>query len=57
MRSEKDQIESPTMLAVPDPKHVSGEEHNYIGQVVRPEGLWYQTGIPRYEEGNKLEGL
>ena len=30
MRSEKDQIESPTMLAVPDKKHVSGEDHNFM---------------------------
>jgi hypothetical protein len=28
MRSEKDQIESPTMLAVPDPKHITDPEHN-----------------------------
>jgi hypothetical protein len=30
MRSEKDQLESPIMLAVPDQKHISGEEHNYM---------------------------
>ena len=30
MRSEKDQIKSPTMLAVPDQKHVSGEDHNFM---------------------------
>jgi len=28
MRSEKDQIESPSMLSVPDKKHITGGEHN-----------------------------
>lgn len=28
MRSEKDQIESPEMLAVPDQKHITDLEHN-----------------------------
>lgn len=28
MRSEKDQLESPSMLAVPDGKHITGQEHN-----------------------------
>lgn len=30
MRTEKDQLESPTMLAVPDKKHISGEDHNFM---------------------------
>ena len=30
MRSEKDQMESPDMLAVPDKKHITGEEHNFM---------------------------
>ncbi len=30
MRSEEDQIESPTMLAVPDKTHISGEGHNFM---------------------------
>lgn len=28
MRSEKDQLESPSMLEVPDEKHVTGQEYN-----------------------------
>ena len=30
MRSEKDQLESPSMLEVPDKKHVTDEDHNYM---------------------------
>ena len=30
MRSEKDQLESPEMLAVPDEKHITGEDHNFM---------------------------
>jgi len=30
MRSDKDQIESPSMLAVPDSKHVSDQDHNFM---------------------------
>lgn len=30
MRSEKDQIKSPSILAVPDKKHLSAEDHNYM---------------------------
>ena len=30
MRSEKDQLESPNMMAVPDKKHLTGEDHNYM---------------------------
>lgn len=30
MRSEKNQLESPEMLAVPDEKHITGEDHNFM---------------------------
>jgi len=30
MRSEEDQIESPNMLEVPDKKHITDEDHNYM---------------------------
>ena len=30
MRLQKDQIESPSMLEIPDKKHVTGEDHNYM---------------------------
>lgn len=30
MRSEKDQLEYPEMLSVPDKKHISGEDHNFM---------------------------
>jgi hypothetical protein len=30
MRSEKDQLESPSMLAVPDKKYVTGQDHNFM---------------------------
>ena len=30
MRSEKDQLEAPTMLAVPDKKHITDVDHNFM---------------------------
>ena len=30
MRSEKNQLESPSMLAVPEKKHLTGQDHNFM---------------------------